>query len=438
MTAQTSQPHILLICTLGGAPQPIKHSIETLKPKRCIFLVSAETVPERIGEQLRLGFDDKERTRPVCIGISSANCVVLQVKDPQRIGGCVDTFSTLAAVVREWTGSSNKLHSYEVVVDFTGGTKAMSAALVLCARVWECRLAYVAGKHREKGGVGIVATGSEFVIEESNPWEFLGFQAAEEFIVHFNAGDFSAAEKTARTASDRADEKSPVRTRMNALADLADGYKRWEMFSHEKALNVLTRCAGRSYNIVGALQHRGAQTFLEDLKTNIAHLERLAGPKNAGPSLPRIADLLANALRRAAEQRYEDAVARLYRAVEAMAQWRLLDSYQITAGAVRSDQIPGTLADALGRADAAGLRKLALQDCYRLLQHLNDPLGNEFCRLKLDQRKSPLNSRNESILAHGFTAATPGMYEGLYERCAKPLWQLLAEGITLPALAKIG
>ena len=53
--------------------------------------------------------------------------------------------------------------------------------------------------------------------------------------------------------------------------------------------------------------------------------------------------------------------------------------------------------------DKNEIMKLGLQDDFVLLRALQDPLGDEFNKLGLDGPESPLASRNQSILAHGFS-----------------------------------
>ena len=43
MTAQSDTDKILLICTVGGSPEPIIKSILTLKPEKICFLASENT-----------------------------------------------------------------------------------------------------------------------------------------------------------------------------------------------------------------------------------------------------------------------------------------------------------------------------------------------------------------------------------------------------------
>lgn len=68
------------------------------------------------------------------------------------------------------------------------------------------------------------------------------------------------------------------------------------------------------------------------------------------------------------------------------------------------------------RADAKGTVKPALQDDYRLLELLGDPLGRAFREhgMPHDATKgSPLAARNQSILAHGFQPVSRNTYEAL-------------------------
>ncbi len=62
----------------------------------------------------------------------------------------------------------------EVVVDYTGGTKTMTAALTLATFGHGCSFSYVGGKKRTKDGM--VVTGSESVITGISPWEIVAVE----------------------------------------------------------------------------------------------------------------------------------------------------------------------------------------------------------------------------------------------------------------------
>lgn len=112
----------------------------------------------------------------------------------------------------------------------------------------------------------------------------------------------------------------------------------------------------------------------------------------------------------------DDAVARLYRAAEALAQMALHQNHGFeSTGQVPLERLPETLRSEWGPRAEAGTVPLGLQDDYRLLRELEDPLGVRFFELGWDDReKSPLIARSQSILAHGFQAITQASFEQLW------------------------
>jgi CRISPR-associated protein (TIGR02710 family) len=151
------------------------------------------------------------------------------------------------------------------------------------------------------------------------------------------------------------------------------------------------------------------------LKQQKGHLNTLDASQ--GPTQELVKDLLANARRRAVEGRFDDAVARLYRGIEAIAQTRLREAHGIAdTGGVALQQIPETLRPDWEPFAREGKVKVALQDAFVLLGHLDDPMAHRFRELELDQRdRSPLVSRNTSILAHGFQPVSQNVFPQLWK-----------------------
>jgi len=131
----------LLIATVGGAPQPIVASIKRWKPERILFVVSPETKPEVEGKIAALLAGEDYRISP---GIWDALCV----PSAQDFAECVKKMGELSNEVKKWL---NRGEDFQVVVDFTGGTKCMTAALSLQAHRWPCIFSYV-GRHRADEG----------------------------------------------------------------------------------------------------------------------------------------------------------------------------------------------------------------------------------------------------------------------------------------------
>lgn len=385
-------PLTLLVCTVGGSPEPIVTAIKHWQPARVWFVPTLETrreVEERI---LPLAAREEVRLAPGCYDL----CVL---PNGQDFASCIDTLRRLHREVAAWL---TRGEYYQVVVDFTGGTKCMSAALAVQAHRWRCQFAYVGGDERTRDGVGIVVSGKERVVHAQNPWEALGFQAIDDAITLFDEGAFAAASHLLDRAI-RGLSSDPRKRQLNSLKLLAEGYDAWDRFDHRSAADLLGRWS-KSANDFAALLDDGTRTddLLSIVCGQLTHLRSLDASR--GPSWPLVKDLLANARRRSLEGRFDDAVARLYRAVEAIAQTRLSEKHEFQdTSKLPWERVPDPLRSEWAPYAVDRLLKIGLQDAYRLLRALADPVGIRFHELGLDDReRSPLASRNASILAHGY------------------------------------
>jgi hypothetical protein len=98
-----------------------------------------------------------------------------------------------------------------------------------------------------------------------------------------------------------------------------------------------------------------------------------------------------------------------------MAQFRLRHQHGIgDTGHVEIAKLPEKARERLAsRVRANGTVALALQDDYALLLELGDEMGAKFESLGLSGIKSALQSRNRSILAHGFETVREAALEEL-------------------------
>ena len=381
----------LLICSVGGAPAPIIKSIKHWRPEKIIFIVSESSL--RQVEGIRAECPDI----PALIQHGQIEC--LELLDPQDFDASVSQLIELGPVVRKWKAGGE---ACQVIVDFTGGTKCMSAGLALAAQHWPCGFSYVGGHTRDKEGLGIVQDGAEQVVHHRNPAESLGRLVLEEALTLFQEqGAYAAAAMRLKETLRRMD--SPARKQeFSALAALFDAYAAWHRFDHQEASRYFGADFAKSTNHLKAVL--GADTYEcnQRIWKDTAHfLKRLT--EQPGNSREKIIDLLANADRCAHFGFYDDAVARLYRATEAYAQWELGLLQFTDTGNVAVNQLPRQLKEEWGfKANKEGFLKLGLQDDYRLLNELNHAAGHRFYSSNLDRKTSPLTARNQSLLAHGF------------------------------------
>jgi CRISPR-associated protein (TIGR02710 family) len=133
------------------------------------------------------------------------------------------------------------------------------------------------------------------------------------------------------------------------------------------------------------------------------------------PSRHHVLDLLANAKRRKDEGRFDDAVARLYRAIEAIAQVALKEGHGVESTEyVPLERVPEPLRTTWATRANEGIVALGLQDAYALLAALTDAVGKKFQDAGLNGTKSPLVARNRSILAHGFERVSDTVFDKLW------------------------
>jgi CRISPR-associated protein (TIGR02710 family) len=395
--------HTLVVCTVGGSPEPIVATLKRWNPVRVRFVPTRETREQIDARVVPLA-------RSEGLAVDPGRYDVLELPNGQDFAECVDTLRQLTPIVEEWLGRGDQ---YQVVVDFTGGTKCMSAALALRAHRWRCVFSYVGGSERTKEGVGVVISGKEQVLHTHNPWDALGFQAVEEFIALFDQQAFAAGAALADRTMRNVGEQSRKRE-LNALKLLAEAYDAWDRFDQKSAMTKLQELAKYDNDLRAIFGQSKAEEVRTWTHKHLDYLRKLV--EGNSPSMLHIADLLANAQRRKAEGRVDDAVARLYRAIESLAQVALAERHQINnTKQVPLDRAPEALRGQWSARAEEGLVFLGVQDAYSLLDGLGDELGTKFKQLQLhDRQRSPLTARNQSILAHGFERVSDKVFEQLW------------------------
>ena len=397
--------NILLIATVGGAPEPLVASIRKWRPAKVLFVPSSGTA-----DQIRIIRDLLAREGcELGAGLFEA----IPVSNHEDFSLCVGQMRRgLEDRVTRWR---KRGEGHECIVDFTGGTKCMSAALALVARPWPAvRFSYVGGTQREKDDVGIVVTGKEQVVSVVNPWDALGYQVVEEAVAAFDRHACGWGAERLRSALSNIADTGSRKSELSALAIFMEAYDRWDRSEFGVAFDCFGKCAKRLNDLAAALPGISHQQFRQYIDQARNRLEKLK-QGSSHPTRALLEELIANAARRRQEGRHVDSVARLYRAIEAAAQLRLWEQFEIDTGKVPLEDIPGSMRDRLEAKAEDGKMKLALQDAYELLLHKDDLLGKRFVQLGWNGFGSPLSERNESIAGHGYKAVSSGVSDKLWE-----------------------
>ena len=406
--------HVLLIATVGGKPEPLAASIMRWKPDKVVFVPSQDT-RDKIKSILELLCSRQYH-------LKEGEYEVLAVSSGQDFSQCVQKMrSGLKAKVKEWIGRSGG-DNHCCVVDFTGGTKCMSAALAMVARPWPAvQFSYVGGSERDNDNVGIVVSGKEQVVQSANPWDVLGYQVVENAVMAFNHHDYGEGSQWLIEVRNNT-KTGRLKKELSALAGFMEGYDLWNRIKYEKASDKFLQCDKNLNDLAAALEgiveRMELQQHLDKAKCRLEKLKEsiIEPPSSCTHEL--LEDLMANAERRKEEGRHVDAVARLYRAVELAAQLRLWEKYKTDTAKVPLEELTESMRHRLEPSAEDGEVKIGLQDAYELLNSKGDDLGRIFTeKLKWgkNDKKSPLTARNQSIAGHGFSPVSPETTERLWE-----------------------
>jgi hypothetical protein len=393
----------ILIATVGGSCAPVINAVRMGDYDYVFFVCSAgskgsEMAVDADGKPCREDRDGKKDKSIVAqTGLSRDQYSKLPLDNPDDLGLCYQLLKELRTTINQRFG-----HETQVVANYTGGTKTMSVALGMAAMAagWSLYLNLGPRTDLEKvrsADRPVPVTGVADVYGDQ--YEVMILQAAQRYdysMVVALADDLLSMQRTAESQQ----LWLSVRT-------AAKGFLAWDAFDHVTALNLLSSL-GRYYG------------------KHLAALKKLTGQgKCNGYEL--VSDLLNNAERRALQERFDDAVARLYRATEMVAQIRLSREYGLDSNKLTLNDLPENLRseyEPFVRDNGKVL--LGLRKSFELLDSLGDPVGKLF----LDKGNAvigALTTRNNSIFGHG---TEPVGREG-YEKVKLTLHGFISEAVNL-------
>ncbi|AEE15341.1 CRISPR-associated protein, TIGR02710 family [Thermodesulfobium narugense DSM 14796] len=366
-----------MIITLGGTPEPVIKSIKSHKPKYVSIIASQDSINQII-------FITQETKN------STAKIKKFIVDDHQSIE---ETFCK-ANEAYDWI--SEFATPEEIVVDFTPGTKAMSVGLFMAMSNKRVRFCYIGGKKRTKEGIGVVESGYEEIIEIKNPLETFQKEKINQFVDFFNSQFFAAADRILVEII----EKTAKKTLFKAIREINRGYYLWDIFHYKEAI----RCF-RPAVMERISEEKKFKDFYNAIESNRKFLEVISVSTNKFKdySLELFSDVYENAQRRALAGHFDDAVLRLYRLIEMIAQERLKTKFGQDSSSVDFDKLKiSEDSKSKWKELYKGKKGLGLNAVYDLLYNLNDELGITF-QLCKESFKKVQDSRNLSFLAHGIT-----------------------------------
>ena len=337
---------------------------------------------------------------------------------------------------------------YEVIGDFTVGTKPMVSGLVMACIEKNCEYLYLGESDEDSrhDGMGPVISGQEKTKSQENPYENYAineFRSGREF---FDKYQFLASEENFTNAELKL-KYSDLKERSKIFVKIVRFYDAWDKFNDnldDIALNkylteiLLDKIDSRE-NLKEYFENE-IPDFYRQMKNNQRFLDKKISDKTSQSIIYYLPDLLNNAQRRIDEGKYDDAVARLYRAMELISQIRLNEynvlnkqeidknkTFLLDKQKLKKRLSKPNLAevDQIGikcwKRDNVDLHELDSGKNYKLLKLFSKESKYDFTEStdKLVKNYYKINpqvqKRNTSILAHGLRPLNKNEAEKLYK-----------------------
>ncbi len=379
----------ILLCTVGGSHQPILTAIRELAPAHVVFYCTGKDPATG-----RPGSITTITGRGTPVEVRRGGEVIEHLPNvPTQAGLAPDAFEAIevpaddldeaiAIMQANINALLPRFPDAECIADYTGGTKTMTAALVMAALDNDAiALQLVTGsradlvKVHDGSQAGLAVSAEGIRIRRA----MAPYLAAWERYAYGEAAEGLARLRLPRDAALRAD--------LQLARGVSAAFDAWDRFDHGAALTGLEVYRAR----LGVEAGKTMGPLFSALKP------LCAGPDDIRRTPARLWDLWLNAQRRAHQQRFDDAVARGYRLLEWAAQW-LLGGVGIDTGALADDQIPTPLAIP---SNPDGKRQVGLRMAWELAAHHLGGEVREFVDAERLHMLDQLRKRNGSILAHG-------------------------------------
>jgi CRISPR-associated protein (TIGR02710 family) len=401
--AEFEGKYSFLITLVGGSPEPLIRTILCVTPEKVGFLYT---------EEMKWALDKI---------VAETGLKPSQV-DPKEIDG------SKVEEVYEAIGAWTKKYEGAICVDISGGKKAMVGGAVVAASFYDLAMVYNDFKEYD-AELRKPKPGSEFLTYLTNPFETsqdMLYKLARE---SFNQYDYTQtlqllAETSTKTTNILRSKESEV------LKNLASAYLAWDTFTFDKARERI-RAAKDDIAQFG-LEMGIDKNKLEVQEAILKDLSRLGDYyPTVLKAKEKVSHLVfscfASAKRKEESARYEDAVLRLYRASELMAQHRLalrdVNTAKVSERGIKNEVVnrykekKSELIS--GKPEECTLReRIGLIDSYALLDAFEDELVKEVALKSLSEA---IEVRNHSWLEHGIRVVKKSDFERMAKEAEKIL-----------------
>lgn len=410
----------VLILTVGGSGAPIVGCIKNYRPDRVVFLCTEDE-------------DGNKGSRAMVDGgaiISTGReCKKCRYKDVERRDNIVNQCNLsmvdyeIHAVPHDDPNKSYEIafkliksfldEGHDVTVDYTGGTKSMSVGLAMAAMEFpQCNLSVVKGKRQDlirvRDGMERVSRLPSYTVLVQRHERL-----CRDLIREWNyASAVQILEEMSRTGFVDNEKE------FERLLILCRGFASWDKFDYQSAVEKISFYKEDPF----------IASYNSTLKQICAALDWYVkwslNNKKAPPVFVLVYDVLLNAERRACQGNYDDAVSRIYRAIEMYGQLCLrTGTPNLTSEDIDLSLLPEQYRDHYEKKRAAnGKIQIGLTEDYELLAILGHPV-KQVWESRRERILYILNKRNNSFLAHGMEPVS----EKDYLEVKETVWSFISD-----------
>ena len=383
-----------LVVTVGGSHEPIVAAIEATQPDFVLFVCSNDdpvtfnkgsyTQIQGEGKIIKANFTDEKPTlgnipSQLDLDEDSFRVVLVDADDIDQAYSIIS--DELPGLVSEYD---------TVICDYTGGTKSMTSSLVLASVDNEqVKVQVVAGA---RGNLKKIDSSFQSVqaMNVGRTRFKNDFDTAIGFWQHHNYATSLAALESLK-ANDKEDM-----ARLNLAVVSCKAFVAWDVFDHASAKELLTAISKRlSVENNVYLQQLGV--ICSDSKVMMPN---------------KIFDLWLNAQRCALRGRYDDATSRVYRLLEWCSQWLLQHHMEVKTDDVPKEVIPDGVNIPFNERTQKYMA--ALVPAWELAGATCGEGTAEFWFKNKQKLLDLLETRNHSILAHGYNPITRSDWEVMH------------------------
>lgn len=358
-----------IISLVGFSPEPIILAINALAPEEVYFLITPET---------------KDQIDLICAktGLKASQTEKVHIASSD----ITEIYAAIKNILRRKEPKS-------VAIDITGGKKVMGAGAAVAGSFLECDMFYVDyEKYLPDGRTPY--PGTEFLNFLPNPYSIFGDITEKRALELYNKGNYAAAVEILGQLQSKVPDPRPVEIKRLVMSV----FQHWEEYQFDKA----DRCANQAIEKIN--KYRIYNELIEPLQQRLFVLNQIISDDARYIVLNHFYMAQVNLNR----HKYDFAVLMLYRTLELLFSYQLLNKYHIDVSKPEYEKYPGLLEKfnaKIPKAFGANAKlsnnlppKIGFMYGAILLAVFNDTLIKD---IELDKLRKQADNRNKGILAHG-------------------------------------